>query len=207
MSEQAQHPPEQIPEELAPEELRGLDELSLSDAEVAEELALPEDSTAEPAEEPDEDPPVNHIVFGLSGARYAVSIRSVLELDRLSPITAVPNTPDFVLGVTNVRGEVVTVLDLRRLIGLPPLARPETGRLIQVRPSGRVVRSGLLVDSILGMRPVRLGRVEADPTADAQVAAVVNGLYADKPEPLRILDVERVFESEQMQALLRGAAA
>lgn len=156
---------------------------------------------------PDEDPAVNHIVFGLGGARYAVSIRSVLELDRLSPITPVPNTPEFVLGVTNVRGDVVTVLDLRRLVGLPPLARPETGRLIQVRATGRAMRSGVLVDSILGMRPVRLGQIEPDPTADARVGAVVDGLYADKPEPLRVLNIEKLFETGPMQALFNRAAA
>ncbi|MEZ5365126.1 MAG: chemotaxis protein CheW [Bryobacterales bacterium] len=83
------------------------------------EQAELEVQTAPAAPEADDEPPVNHIVFGLHGARYAVSIRSVLELDRLSPITPVPNTPEFVLGVTNVRGEVVSVIDLRRLLGFP----------------------------------------------------------------------------------------
>ena len=166
------------------------------------------DSFAPPPAEPEDGaPPVNHIVFGLGGARYAVSIRSVLELDRLSPITPVPNTPEFVLGVTNVRGDVVSVLDLRRLLGLPPLARPETGRLIQVRPSGRAVRSGVLVDSILGMRPVRLDQLEPDLTADARIGSVVDGLYPDKPEPLRVLSVEKLFETEQMQSLKANAGA
>ena len=168
--------------------------------------AEPEQSAVRPeAAGANAEPSVNHIVFGLNGARYAVSIRSVLELDRLSPITPVPNTPDFVLGVTNVRGDVVSVLDLRRLLGFPPLARPETGRLIQVRPLGRVVRSGMLVDSILGMRPVLPSQVEPDPTADVRVAAVVDGLYADKPEPLRVLNVEKLFETEQIRALLDEA--
>ncbi len=166
--------------------------------------AAPAQRQAEPDEQ---EPAVNHIVVGLAGARYAVSIRSILELDRLSPITAVPNTPHFVLGVTNVRGEVVTVLDLRRLLGRPPLARPNTGRLVQVRPTGGVVRSGVLVDSILGMRPVRVGQVEPDPTAEEKVQAVIDGLYPDKPEPLRVLNVEKLFETEQMQALLQGVAA
>jgi purine-binding chemotaxis protein CheW len=171
-------------------------------------VSEPLEMQAEPAgAAPDEDPPVNHIVFGLNGTRYAVSFRSVLELDRLSPITAVPNTPDFVLGVTNVRGEVVSVLDLRRLLGLPPLARPETGRLIQVRPSGKAVRSGVLVDSILGMRAVRLGQLEPDPTADGRVSPVLDGLFPDKPEPLRVLSVEKLFETDKIQALLAEARA
>lgn len=170
-----------------------------------------EPEPAQPVSEParaeadSEDPPVNHIVFGLGGVRYAVSIRSVLELDRLSPITPVPNTPEFVLGVTNVRGDVVSVLDLRRLLGMTPLARPETGRLIQVRPGGAVVRSGMLVDSILGMRAVRGNRLEPDPSADTRVGAVVDGLFPDKPEPLRVLNVGKLFETEPMQALLNRA--
>ncbi|MEZ5395372.1 MAG: chemotaxis protein CheW [Bryobacterales bacterium] len=171
------------------------------------EQAELEVQTAPAAPEADDEPPVNHIVFGLHGARYAVSIRSVLELDRLSPITPVPNTPEFVLGVTNVRGEVVSVIDLRRLLGFPPLARPETGRLIQVREVGRAVRSGLLVDSILGMRPVKTHQIEPDPTADARTATVVDGLYPDKPEPLRGLSVEKLFEMEQIRVLLEEAAA
>jgi purine-binding chemotaxis protein CheW len=157
------------------------------------------------AQEADDEPVVNHIVFGLNGARYAVSIRSVLELDRLSPITPVPNTPEFILGVTNVRGDVVSVLDLRRLLGMPPMARPETGRLIQVRPLGGVVRSGILVDSILGMRPVRTGRIE--PAATGDVEPALDGVYADNPEPLRVLNIEKLFETEQIRALLDGARA
>jgi purine-binding chemotaxis protein CheW len=153
-------------------------------------------------QETDDEAAVNHIVFGLNGARYAVSIRSVLELDRLSPITPVPNTPEFILGVTNVRGDVVSVLDLRRLLGMPPLARPETGRLIQVRPTGAVVRSGVLVDSILGMRPVRTSRIAPDPAADASLEPVLDGVFEDNPEPLRVLNIEKLFETAQIRALL-----
>lgn len=196
MSDQLDMPPEPGLEEFEP--------FAPPPPTVDEPAAAAEAASAEPE---DDEPPLNHIVFGLSGARYAVSIRSVLELDRLSPITPVPNTPEFILGVTNVRGDVVSVLDLRRLLGLPPLARPETGRLIQVRPSGRAVRSGVLVDSILGMRPVRTGRLEPDLTADSRIGAVVDGLYSDKPEPLRILNVEKLFETEQMQALMGSAGA
>jgi purine-binding chemotaxis protein CheW len=58
------------------------------------------------------------IVFSLDGTRYAFPIRSVLEVDAMPRITAVPNVPDFVCGVTNVRGEVIAVLDLRLLLGL-----------------------------------------------------------------------------------------
>ena len=196
MSERLDMPPEP-----SADDLPAIDTPAPEPAEEAVESASAETS------EDDADPPVNHIVFGLAGARYAVSIRSVLELDRLSPITPVPNTPEFVLGVTNVRGDVVSVLDLRRLLGLPPLARPETGRLVQVRPSGRAVRSGVLVDSILGMRPVRTGSLDQDLSADSRIGAVIDGLYPDKPEPLRVLNVEKLFGTDKMQALLSSAVA
>jgi purine-binding chemotaxis protein CheW len=199
LSERVDMPPEPALEDLDPfDGLTPPEPEEMSAVEMSPEEAL----VPKEAEPEDEEPTVKHIVFGLNGARYAVSIRSVLELDRLSPITPVPNTPEFVLGVTNVRGDVVSVLDLRRLLGLPPLARPETGRLIQVRPTKNVVRSGVLVDSILGMRPVRTGRIEPDPTADAHLGLVLDGLYADNPEPLRVLNIEKLFQTDQIRALL-----
>jgi purine-binding chemotaxis protein CheW len=200
VSERIDMPPEPALDDLDPG-----DALAPPDPEAAFEDLTAADGTSEDEEPEDEEPIVNHIVFGLDGLRYAVSIRSVLELDRLSPITPVPNTPEFVLGVTNVRGDVVSVLDLRRLLGLPPLARPETGRLIQVRPTRNVVRSGMLVDSILGMRPVRTGRIEPDETAGEPVGPVLDGVYDDAPEPLRVLNVEKLFQTDQIRALLGEA--
>jgi hypothetical protein len=52
------------------------------------------------------------------------------------------------------------------------------------------------------MRPVRPSQIEPDPTADARVSAVVDGLFGDKPEPLRVLNVEKLFETQQIRALL-----
>ncbi|MEZ5365127.1 MAG: hypothetical protein R2748_23075 [Bryobacterales bacterium] len=50
-------------------------------------------------------------------------------------------------------------------------------------------------------------QIEPDPTADARTATVVDGLYPDKPEPLRVLSVEKLFEMEQIRVLLEEAAA
>ena len=151
-------------------------------------------------------PAANHIVVGVAGVRYAIPVRGVVELDRVPPLTPVPNTPDFVLGVVNVRGEVVSVLDLRRLLGAAPTVRPEAGRLIQVRAGGGV-HGGLLADAILGMRPLRLDELRPDPSAGSRIAAVIDGLHEDRPEPLRVLNLEKLFGTPEVGELLERARA
>ena len=70
------------------------------------------------------------VVFGLGKERYAIEARLVREVRRLSDFTPVPGTPEFVLGVTNLRGAVVAIIDLHRFFNIPRDGVTDLSRLI-----------------------------------------------------------------------------
>jgi purine-binding chemotaxis protein CheW len=91
-----------------------------------------------------------HVGFTSAGAAYAVLETSVTEAGRIPKITRVPRVPEWVRGVTSLRGEVLSVLDLRVFLGLEPTSL-HTGRLLVVRLTPREddeLSLGLLVDSV-----------------------------------------------------------
>jgi purine-binding chemotaxis protein CheW len=91
-----------------------------------------------------------HVVFTSAGSAYAVLETSVTEAGRIPKITRVPRVPEWVRGVTSLRGEVLSVLDLRVFLGLEPTSL-HTGRLLVVRLAPREddeLSLGLLVDSV-----------------------------------------------------------
>lgn len=158
-------------------------------------VAAPESRSAKPRER------ITHIVFRLEDKKFAVEMSRLHELDRMTPITPVPNTPDFILGVTNLRGEIVSVIDLRRLFGLQPMDRPDTGRLLKLSDRRALVVSGVLVDSIQGARTIKADKVRRTKGAPDKWSRVLEGVYQEGDETLHVLDVDKLFESEELRTL------
>ena len=125
--------------------------------------------------------------FLLDGVLFGIDVRFVQEVLRLQEMTPVPLAPDVVSGLINLRGHIVTALDLRKRLALA--ARPAT-----LEPVNVVVRHGdstvsLLVDDIGDVVTVEPSTFEATPaTLDARIKAVVRGVYKLKGELLLLMD-------------------
>lgn len=159
----------------------------------ARRTATPKDATATDS--------IDHIVFRLGERRYAVPVGKVVELDKPPSCTVVPNTPKFVLGVTNVRGDILSVIDLRALLGIPRVIRNDAVRLLTVRSADGEMRTGLVVDSLQGMRsvgPADLRALETNGEVDSTVASQA---FTDKDGEVRVFDVDRFFGSIEMKKL------
>src|ERR1700732_1218106 len=91
-----------------------------------------------------------YLTFLLAGEEYGVDILRVQEIKGWDKVTRIPHTPDYVLGVINLRGAVVPILDLRRRFGLETIAFGPTTVVIVVRVmSGRDERTvGVVVDAV-----------------------------------------------------------
>jgi chemotaxis signal transduction protein len=121
---------------------------------------------------PDAPPTPRACLFALADVRFAVDVRSAREVVLFDEITAVPRAPRYLVGVANLRGTVMPIVDVRELLGLPE-SRP--GRILRTL----VVRDGalqaaLVVDTVLGLEPF-----EAVVPADSPTAAGIRG-----PRPL-----------------------
>ncbi len=86
------------------------------------------------------------VVFQLCGEHYGVEISRVQEIIRMQHITPVPGSPDYVMGVLNLRGKVVPVIDLRRCLGFPGSVDMSNGRIVVVNLADQIV--GMAVDSV-----------------------------------------------------------
>ena len=92
------------------------------------------------------------VVFQLHDQRYALDLEVVERLVRIVEITSLPKAPDIVLGMIDVAGRVIAVVDVRRRFGLPARGTTLSDQIIIARTSKRSV--GLVVESTLGIREV-----------------------------------------------------
>jgi purine-binding chemotaxis protein CheW len=86
------------------------------------------------------------VVFNLANEDYGVDIAAVDGIVKMQPITTVPRAPSFVEGVTNLRGEVMPVIDLRKRFGLPPGETTKETRIVNVEMDG--IKVGMVVDAV-----------------------------------------------------------
>lgn len=89
---------------------------------------------------------VHFVVLSIAGETFAVDISKVREIIRVTKVTWVPGAPDYVLGVINLRGSVVAVIDLAAMLGMQGADEDSQTRIIVVESSGVVL--GMLVDSV-----------------------------------------------------------
>lgn len=125
----------------------------------------------------------------LASERYAVECAFVREVQTLRELTPVPGTPPWVAGVVNVRGEILSVTDLRRLFSIAGRGLPERTKIVVLEGAGRAF--GVVADEVVGTRKVPEASLQAPPsTLDGAGGAFVRGVTADG---LIVLDAERIL--------------
>jgi purine-binding chemotaxis protein CheW len=130
--------------------------------------------------------------FLVDGSCYGVEVLRVQEIIRAQPLTRVPRAPHVVRGLINLRGRIVTVLDLRRRLELAEQASEETQRNVVVRTPEGVV--SLLVDEIGDVLDVEEDAYEPPPeTLDGVARDLIRGAYKLPDRLLLILDIDRVL--------------
>jgi chemotaxis signal transduction protein len=141
------------------------------------------------------------LAFSLAGVKFGIPIHQVVELDKLPRITPVPHVPDWVLGVTNLRGEILPVLDLRMLLGMAHGEPLERGRILVIR-LGEDLTSALLVDEVGGIaRYVKDRLTPPGPEEPEKVTPLLDGVYSSGELRLKILNMDRLMESAELRQL------
>jgi purine-binding chemotaxis protein CheW len=129
--------------------------------------------------------------FYLDDLRFGVDITEIQEINRQHNLTEVPHTPRHVRGVINLRGEVVTVLDLRTILGLGNTKFVRTSRNIILQGQGEPV--GLLVDRLSDVVTIERDVLEPPPANIAGVdARFMYGVYQMEGELMVILKIEEL---------------
>ena len=125
--------------------------------------------------------------FRLAQERYAVETRYVREVYPLKDLTPLPCTPPFVLGIVNMRGHILPVLDLKKFFSLPENGLTDLHYIILV--SGRDIEFGLLADVIVGVRSLPVESLQSSlPTLTGIRSDYLKGVTAER---LVVLDLAR----------------
>lgn len=139
-----------------------------------------------------------HVIFRVGSAEYVLPASEVVQMESYDGATPVPGTPAHVVGVIQVRGRVVPVVDLRTRFGLPSAERTLDTRVVVTEQSGRVV--GLLVDR--AREVVRLAPSELKPPpaiVSAQAGGFVTAIANIGPRIVMLVDVSSLVGVEQEQ--------
>jgi purine-binding chemotaxis protein CheW len=131
--------------------------------------------------------------FFVAGLFFGVDVLRVQELLRFQPMTPVPQAPDVIEGLINLRGQIVTAIDMRRRLRLPPRAGGQTPMNMVVRTDDGAV--SLLVDEIGDVLDVDEGTFERPPeNLDPAARELIRGVYKLKGRLLLVLDAERTVD-------------
>jgi len=157
--------------------------------QIQEEIAR---RAAGPEEGQEMTPPV--LVFLLAGERYAFPLAAVREISRLRPVTPLPGLPPSLLGAAGLRGEVLPVIDLRRLLALPETPSTAASRLLIVHHEG--VTAALLADQVEDIGTLPQESISPPPTSAAgETAAFLQGIAHEGEQTTRLLDLPRLLEA------------
>ena len=141
-----------------------------------------------------------YLTFALGGESYAIPVLKVREIIRLTSITAVPQMPDYIRGVINLRGKIIPVMDLRLRFGFAGAANTEQNCIVVVQvknPAGQATAMGLVVDAVEEVAQLAASDIEETPDFGAQVdTGYILGMAKIKGVVKALLDIDRVIGGE-----------
>jgi purine-binding chemotaxis protein CheW len=134
------------------------------------------------------------VIFSLGKELYGVTIHTVESIIKLQAITQVPKTAAFILGVTNLRGTVVPVLDLRIRFNLPLSEKTANTRIVIVNTEGSKV--GIVVDEVTEVLKVPRNTIQPPPPLSTTIeSSFINGIARIDDRLVILLDLEKVLAS------------
>ncbi len=142
------------------------------------------------------DPLTQWVTFMLDGEKYGINVMQVREVLRDIEIAPVPGAPTYVLGIINLRGNVVTVIDTRSRFGLPAIETNNESRIIIIETMDQTL--GLLVDSIAEVADILQSQIEITPNVgNDESSRYIQGVHSRDGELLILVSVEKVLNDDE----------
>lgn len=143
---------------------------------------------------------VQWVTFRLADEVYGINVMQVQEVLRVSEIAPVPGAPHYVLGIINLRGNVVTVIDTRIRLGLATTEVTDSTRIVIIETARHVV--GILVDCVAEVVDVRTSEVESAPNVGSDDSAnYIQGVASRENELLILVDLNKLLTDEEWDEL------
>ena len=141
-------------------------------------------------------PTAQYVTFRLAEETYAINVMQVQEVLRVSEIAPVPGAPHYVLGIVNLRGNVVTVIDARRRLGLESREPDDVSRVVIIEVSNQVV--GILVDSVAEVIELAAADIEPAPNVgNDESSKYIQGVASRDGELTIVVDLNKLLSDEE----------
>jgi purine-binding chemotaxis protein CheW len=140
------------------------------------------------------------VSFKIGDEEFGVDILSVQEINRMSQITKVPNTPEFIEGVINLRGRIIPVIDLRVKLGMVRKEHSKNTRIVVVELKGQTI--GFIVDEVSEVLRIPKDITEAPPDMVGGVNAdYITSIGKLEDRLLILLDLEKILSTSEFNVL------
>ena len=167
--------------------------------------AVDEKKNDKPAEEKASEEVFQWVTFKLENETYGVNVMQVQEVLRYTEIAPVPGAPDYVLGIINLRGNVVTVIDTRLKFGLMPAEITDNSRIIIIEAEKQVV--GILVDSVAEVVYLKASEIDDAPSVGTEESArFIQGVSNRKDDLLILVDLNKLLSDNEWDELSQLAS-
>ena len=142
-----------------------------------------------------ESPIIQLVGFRLDNEDYAIAITKIQEIILMKPITRIPQVPEFIEGLINLRGSVIPIVNLRKRFGLLPREVDDETRTIVVNIHDKTV--GCIVDAVTQVMRINRDQIQPPPLSVLAVSHhYIAGLARLEDRLLIILDIERLFDEQ-----------
>jgi purine-binding chemotaxis protein CheW len=149
-----------------------------------------------------------YLTFNMAGEEYGIGILKIKEIIGMMPITTVPQTPEFVKGVINLRGKVIPVIDLRLRFGMESMDYTDRTCIIVVEIEGLagMVMIGIVVDAVSEVLNIKGEDIEDTPTFGTRLNTdYIHGMAKMEGGVKILLDIDKVLSAEEVSDLEKAA--
>ena len=146
-----------------------------------------------------------YLTFHIGTEDYGISIAFVTEIIGIQNITEIPEMPDFIKGVINLRGKVIPVMDVRTRFKLPPREYDERTCIIVVEIDDTSV--GLVVDRVNEVADIPEDQVEPPPKSNRKGGSYIQGIGKIDKEVKILLDINKILYDEELETITETAEA
>jgi len=153
-----------------------------------------------PNKDGEDDAVLQWVTFRLSNETYGINVMQVQEVLRFTDIAPVPGAPPYVLGIINLRGNVVTVIDTCQRFGLPPIEITDNTRIVIIETNQQVI--GILVDAVAEVVYLKESEIESTPNVgNEESAKFIQGVSHRGNELLILVDLNKLLGEEEWDEL------
>ncbi len=141
-----------------------------------------------------------YVTFSLADETYAIDVLQVQEVLKMTEITPVPGVPDYILGIINLRGDVVTVIDARRRMSLPAREPDDASRIVVIDLERHNV--GILVDAVAEVVQIAPGAIDPAPAVgNDQASRFILGVTSTAETLTILIDLNKLLSDEEWAAI------